>query len=94
MTQCKNDVILVIVKKLTKVTHFIPISMKDGSLVLARKFVQEIFQLHGIPKTIIPNKDTQMTSQFWITLNSTMGTHLNFGITYHPEIDGKTERVN
>jgi hypothetical protein len=91
MMRHKHDVILVVVDKLTKVAHFIPSSLKDGSPVLARKFVQEIFQLHGIPETIISDRDTRMTSQFWTTLNSSLGTRLNFSTAYHPKTDGQTE---
>ena len=94
MTWCKHDVILVIVNKLTKVAHFIPSSLKDGSLILARKFVQEIFRLHGIPKTIVLDRDICMTSQFWTTLNAALGTQLNFSTAYHLETDGQTEWVN
>ena len=64
MIRCKHDVILVIVDKLTKVSHFIPSSLKNDSPILARKFVHEIFQLHGILEIIISDMDTRMTSQF------------------------------
>ena len=62
------------VDKLTKVAHFIPGSLKDGLLVLAKKFVQEVFKLHGVPETIISDRDTRMTSRFWMTLNASLGT--------------------
>ena len=91
MMRCKQDDILVIVNKLTKFSHFILGSLKDGSSVLARKFVQEIFWLHGIAETIISYRNTHMTSQFWTTLNSTLGTRLNFNTTYHPKKDGQIE---
>ena len=94
MTRRKHDVILVVVDKLTKVAHFIPGSLKDGSLALAKKFVQEIFRLHGVPETIISDRDTRMTSRFWTTLNASLGTQLNFSTAYHPQTDGQTERVN
>ena len=94
MTRCKHDVILVIVDKLTKVAHLIPGSLKDRSPELARKFVQEIFRLHGILETIIFDRNTRMTSRFWTTLNTALGTRLNFSIAYHPETDGQKEQMN
>lgn len=83
MTRWRHDVILVVVDKLTKVAHFIPRSLKDGSLVLAKKFVQEVFRLHGVLDTIISNRDTRMMSRLWMTLNASLGTQLNFSTTYH-----------
>lgn len=94
MSKNKHDTILVVVDKLTKVAHFIPGNLKDGSFVLAKKFVQEIFWLHGVPETIFSDRDTRMTSRFWTILNAALGTKLNFSSTYHPQTDGQTERVN
>ena len=74
MTSRMHDVILVVVNKLTEVAHFILGSLKDGSLALAKKFVQEVFRLHGVPDTIISDRDTRMTSRFWMTLNASLGT--------------------
>ena len=64
MIRQSHDVIIVVVDNLTKVVHFIPGSLKDGSLDLAKKFVQEIFRLHGVLETIISNRDTRMSSRF------------------------------
>ncbi|KAH9303245.1 hypothetical protein KI387_014828, partial [Taxus chinensis] len=50
--------------------------------------------LHGVPELIISDRDPRMTSRFWQTLNTALGTKLNFSSTYHPETDGQTERVN
>ena len=64
MTRWRHDVILAVVDKLTKVAHFILGSLKDGSLALAKKFVQEVFKLNVVPNTIISNRNTRMMSRF------------------------------
>ena len=84
MTRWRHDVIFIVVDNLTKISHFILDILKDGSLALAKKSVQEVFRLQSVPKTIISNRDTRMTSRFWMTLNASLETQLNFNTTYHP----------
>jgi hypothetical protein len=57
-------------------------------------YMREIARLHGIPKTIVFDRDTKFTSNFWKGLFKGFGTNLNFSTTYHPESDGKTKKVN
>jgi transposase InsO family protein len=56
--------------------------------------MREIARLHGIPKEIVSDQDTKFTSNFWRGLFKGFGTNPNFSMTYHPYLDGKTERVN
>jgi transposase InsO family protein len=56
--------------------------------------MREIARLHGIPRTIVLDRDTKFTSNFWRGLFKGFGTNLNFSIAYHPQLDGQTERVN
>ena len=56
--------------------------------------MKEIFRLHGLPKEIISDRDTKFTSNFWKGLFADLGTKMNFSTAYHPQTDGKTERVN
>lgn len=56
--------------------------------------MQNIFKLHGLPRTIISHRDVKFTSVFWKTLFEKLVTQLNFSTAYHPQTDGKTERVN
>jgi hypothetical protein len=61
---------------------------------IAEIFMKEIARLHGIPRTIVLDKDTKFTSNFWRGLFKGFGTNINFSKTYHPQTDGKTKRVN
>jgi hypothetical protein len=88
------DSIWVIMDRLTKVAHFIPIKTTYTGLQLAELYMARIVCLHGVPKRVVSNKGTQFPSNFWGRLHETMDTHLNFSSTYHPQIDGQTERVN
>ena len=56
--------------------------------------MKEIFRLHGLPKAIVSNRDPKFTFNFWNGLFADFGTKLNFSTAYHPQTDGKTERVN
>jgi hypothetical protein len=86
--------IMVVVDKLTKAAHFIPVKLTRKATNIADVYMREISRLHGIPKTIVSDRDPKFTSKFWKGLFNGFGTNLNFSTTYHPETDGKTERVN
>jgi ribonuclease HI len=89
-----NDSIWVIVDRLTKVAHFIPVRTSYGGDKLARLYVNNILKLHGIPKRIVSDRGAQFTSKFWKSLHKALGTKLDFSSAYHPQTDGQTERVN
>jgi hypothetical protein len=61
----QHDVIMVVVDKLRKETHFVSIKSNFKAIDIANVFVKEIFKLHGFPKTIISDRDTKFTSNFW-----------------------------
>jgi hypothetical protein len=90
----KNDAIMVVVEKLSKDTHFIPVKSTCKVIDIANIFMKEIFRLHGIPKEIISEKDTKFTSIFWKYLFVGFETKLLFSTTYNPQTNGKLERVN
>jgi hypothetical protein len=94
LTSHRQNAILVIVDKLTKSAHFIPVRDTYDVTDVEHMFVSEVICLHRIPKKIISDRDSRFTSRFWTSLESTLGTQLNLRTTYHPETDGKTERVN
>jgi IS30 family transposase len=93
-TQKGYDSIWVIVDRLTKVAHFIPVKTKYTGVQLATLYMEKIVCLHGVPKKIVSDRGTQFTSHFWQTVHESFGIKLNFSIAYHPQTDGQTERTN
>jgi hypothetical protein len=79
------DSIWVIVDRLTKLAHFIPIKT-----TYSRPQLPEFY----MPKKIVSDRGTQFTSKFWKSLHETLDTQLRFSSAYHPQTDGQTERVN
>jgi transposase InsO family protein len=93
-TQSGCDSIWIIVDRLTKVTHFIPVKTTYSGPQLAELYMSRIVYLHGVPKKIVSDRGTQFTSKFWERLYETLNTQLHFSSAYHPQTDGQTERVN
>jgi hypothetical protein len=93
-TQKGNDSIWVIIDRLTKVAHFIPVKTTFGGATLAWIYLKEIVRLRGIPRKIVLDRGTQFTSKFWKGLQQAMGTKLDSSTAYHPQSDGQMERVN
>ena len=79
---------------LQRVSNFISIKVKDPMDKLAKLYVQNIVCLHGLPSTIISDRDSCFTSRFWQSLQKEMGTELKFSTVFHPQIDGQSERTN
>jgi hypothetical protein len=93
-TQVGYDSIWVIVDRLTKVAHFIPIKTTYSGAKLADLYMSRIVCLHGVPKKIVSNRGSQFTSKFCEKHHESMDTKLNFSSEYHPHMDGQTERTN
>jgi hypothetical protein len=89
-----EDSIWVIVNRLTKRAHFIPIKVKNPMDKLAKLYVQNIVRLHGVPSAIISDRDSHFTSRFWQSLQKEMGTKLKFSTTFHPQTDDQFEQTN
>ncbi|KAJ0743436.1 putative nucleotidyltransferase, Ribonuclease H [Helianthus annuus] len=92
-TRHGNDTIWVIVDRLTKSAHFLPIKETHSSDKLAQLYVDKIVSLHGVPVSIISDRDTRYTSHFWKSFQQSLGTRLNFSTAYHPQTDGQSERT-
>jgi transposase InsO family protein len=90
----QHDSIMVVVDKLTKASHYIMLKTTHKAVDVADIFMREITRLHGIPKTIVSDRDLQFNSNFWKGLFKGFRMNLNFNIAYHPELDGKIEWVN
>jgi hypothetical protein len=88
------DAIFVCVDKLSKMVHYIPTTTTATAPKLAQLFMREVVRIHGIPSTIISDRDTRFTSQFWGELWRRTGTKLAMSTAYHPQSDGQTERAN
>ena len=82
-----NDSIWVIVDKLTKSTHFLPMKINHSMQKLTEMYIEEIVRLHGIPSSIMSDKDMSFTSKFWEGLHNSFGTNLRFSSVYHLEMN-------
>ena len=89
-----HDSVLVVVDRLSKMTHFAPCKKTVSSMELAELFAREITRLHGFQKTIVMDRDPRFTSQFWRDLCKIYGTKLALSTAFHPQSDGQTERMN
>ena len=87
------DSIWVIVDRLTKSAHFIPINITYPVAKLADIYVSVIVKLHGIPMSIVSDRDPRFTSEFWKSLQVSLGSKLRLSSAYHPQTDGQTERT-
>ncbi|KAL0541655.1 hypothetical protein IC582_021709 [Cucumis melo] len=87
-------VIWVVVDRLTKSAHFVPGKSTYTASKWAQLYMSEIVRLHGVPVSIVSDRDTRFTSKFWKGLQTAMGTRLDFSTAFHPQTDGQTERLN
>ncbi|GJR55090.1 putative reverse transcriptase domain-containing protein [Tanacetum coccineum] len=92
-TAAGQDTIWVIVDRLTKSAHFLPMREDDTLEKLTRQYLKEVVSRHGVPVSIISDRDGRFTSHFWKSLNKALGTRLDMSTTYHPETDGQSERT-
>ena len=83
----KHDSVWVVVERLTKSTHFLPVRNDYSLDKLAELYIKEIVRLHGIPISIISDRDSRFTSRFWGKLQEALGTRLNFSTAFHPQTD-------
>ena len=81
------------VDRLTKSAHFIPVRTDYSLNKLAELYIAEIVRLHGVPMSIISDRDPRFTSRFWKKLQEALVTKLNFSTAFHPQTDGQSERV-
>jgi hypothetical protein len=89
-----KNVILVVVDRLTKYAHFLPLAHPYTAQKVADLFIDNICKLHGPPSVIVSDRDTVFTSVIWKEIFAALRVTLNFSTAHHPETDGQTERVN
>ncbi|KAJ0752560.1 putative nucleotidyltransferase, Ribonuclease H [Helianthus annuus] len=92
-SQRGNDTIWVIVDRLTKSAHFLPIKETDKFSTLADVYLKEVVSRHGVPTSIISDRDARFTSELWQAMHKSFGSRLDMSTAYHPQTDGQSERT-
>ena len=83
-----HDVVWVIVDRFTKSAHFLVVRMTFTFERFYRLYIREIVWLHGVPVSIVSNRDPRFTTHFWRSFQKAMGTRLTMSTTFHPQTDG------
>ena len=89
-----KDAIVVFVCKLTKMVHYVATTTNVTAPELADIFMREVVRLHGVPESILSDRDPRFTAHFWRAFWTHLGTTLTMSTAYHPQSDGQTERAN
>ena len=87
------DSIWVIMDRLTKSAHFLPVKATYSTDKYAKLYMDEIIKLRGGPVSIVSDRDPKFTSRFWVSLQTSLGTSLKFSTAFHPQTDGQSERT-
>jgi hypothetical protein len=93
-TKAGFDAIVVFVDTFSKMVHFVPTKTTATAPDIARLFFDNVFHLHGLPKSLVSDRDPKFTSHFWQSLFQTLGTKLAMSTAFHPQTDGQTEHAN
>ena len=88
-----HDAVWVIVDRLTKSAHFLVVRMTFTLKRFCRLYIREIVWLHGVPVSIVLDRDSRFTAHFWRSFQKVMGTRLTMSTTFHPQTDGQFERT-
>ncbi|KAL8108448.1 hypothetical protein AgCh_024778 [Apium graveolens] len=92
-TKSNHDAIRVIVDRLTKLAHFLPINERFSLEKLVKMYLDEILMHHGVPVSIVSDRDPRFNSRFWRQFHDHLGTKLKMSTAYHPQTDGQSERI-
>ena len=92
-TQQKHDAVWVIVDWLTKSAHFLAVRITFTLERFYRLYNREIVLLHGVPVSIVSDRDPRLTTYFWKSFQKAVGTRLTMSTAFHPLTDGQSERI-
>ena len=92
-TPQRYDAVWVIVDRLMKSAHFLAVRMTFSLERLCRLYIREIVWLHGVPVSIVSDRDPRFTKHFWKSFQKAMGTRLTMSTTFHPQTEGQYERT-
>ena len=92
-TRRRHDAVWVIVDQLMKSTHFLAMRMTFTLVEFCRLYIREIVRLHGVPVSIVSDRDPRFTVHFWKSLQKAMGTRLAMSTAFHPHTDGQSEKT-
>ncbi|KAG8501385.1 hypothetical protein CXB51_003461 [Gossypium anomalum] len=93
LSSSKKDAIWVVIDRLTKSAHFIPVRTDYSLDKLAELYVSQIVRLHGVPISIVSDRDPRFTSRFWKKLQEALGIKLHFSTAFHPQTDGQSGQI-
>jgi hypothetical protein len=83
----------VVIDRLTKVAHFIPMKQTSSAANLVPLYIKEVVRLHDVSKSIVSDRDSKFVSKFWQSLHNAMGTKIDMSVAFHPQIDGQCEHT-
>ena len=86
--------IWVVVDRFSKMAHFIPLSTDTPMKEIANIFLREIWRLHGLPNSVVSDRDSRFQSKFWLCVMELLDVDVRMSTAFHPQTDGQTERVN
>ena len=92
-TQQRHDAVWVIVDRLTKSSYFLAVQMTFALERFCRLYILEIVRLHGVPVSIVLDRDPRFTMHFWESFQKAMGTRLTMSTVFHPQTDGQSKRT-
>jgi hypothetical protein len=89
-----KEVIFVVVDRFSKYAHLMTLTHPYSAITVAKVFMENVYKLHGMPATIVSDRDNIFLSQFWKELFKQQGVNLQYSTAYYPQSDGQTEVVN